>query len=1539
MNILKAIYKVFRSIVMSLIVLGIVVYSALYILLSVPSVQLKVKEKACREASAFLGGTLEAGSLSIRPFSEVLLSDVWLASPEGEKCIEISRIAAGIDLWTLLTERKIVFNYAEIIGLDAGLRQAEKGGPLNIQFLIDALSPKDKSKAPAAFDLRFRNIVVRRSRASFSRPWLMSADSVPLPLADVRLSGLRLDLSIPELKNDLYRFAVRNMQCEVNPGVSVRSFAADITFRKDAAGVGNDSLSVKGLRIVLPNSALEVADFSMPLPHPFPADAGISGTITPSDLREIVPVLATFDSKWKIDADAGIDTDRIDVRRLRLSDMEGKAFLDLNACIDNYARPDSLTVGNLKLGGYFPSALIARTLQAIPMKSARLRDILLNAGDVGLDIAGDVDMKGESSISGKVTTGVGDVRFETLASALLSKRPAIKANVDIDDLEVGDLLNIPRLGSTSLALDANITGLDAGCQGDVSLLVDYVELNARRFEGIELFARKRSDDFRLSLSSDDGNLPVLLNADGHLGGADSYIDADIEIDGFNPAQCGIQGKFADSDLSGIIKLYAKGDNLDNVTGFLKVSDFEMKTSDRRVLPLENLTLTIDSISDAPSSSLKTPLKRMMALRSDWLDADIEGLISPRSLVRELSSIAASVVPSLIQTRKGWNTGQPAENDFTFNITVKGESSLFDFLNAPVRPLADIPLSGFVNAAEGKCGVKFDTPYLQQGKNKLIRNVKLDASVDSFTGMADIAAEAIVPVKNGELHADASVHAVYDMVNANVALNPGNEKGMHGNVALSTSFSRTANPLKPKGDLAVHAELIPTSIIMNSTVWNIAGGKIDYIGKKIEVSDFLVSNGNQFVKIFGTASESASDELIVKLNEIDLDYIFGLLNINYVSFGGMATGEVSGRRLLSSRPIARTQFLNVRGLKYNDALLGDASLASDYDAQARKVAIYAVIRDPLSRERRATVDGGIWVTRDSLSFDFDANRLDIKFMKPYMSAFCSDLVGRGSGKCKLYGTFKDIDLTGALKADTLSMKLDFTNTWYHAGEDSVYLTKGLIDIPPLTLYDDFGNRANLSGWVSHEYFHNPSFSFRIKDAEGMLCYDTNEKINPLWYGTIFGSGNVNVDGRPGLVDIDINMTTCPGSKFWYVISDTEEVEQYSFLTFTDRRKAQIASAAPDTIPDYLHRFLKKNDDSQDLASNVILSIKGTVTSDALVTLIMDPKGGDKITAHGQGALQMDYNMAGNDLRMIGTYVLDEGNYNFTLQDIIIKNFVIKKGSSIKFDGDPMAANLDIAATYRVNTNLTDLDKSFAEDKELNRTNVPVDALLLVKGPMTHPDITFDIELPSVSSDVERKVRSIVSTNDMMNRQIIYLLALNRFYTPEYTSGDKGVSGSEWSSMASSTISSQLSNMLSQMTDKLSVAPSFRSDRGDFSDMEFDLALSSRLLNNRLLVNGNFGYRDRHTSNTQFVGDFDIEYLLNRNGNLRLKAYNHFNDQNYYLRSALTTQGVGVVYTKDFDHLFRRMKDGKDTRQDPRSQENADSLKIETIKHREKDDMEN
>lgn len=442
---------------------------------------------------------------------------------------------------------------------------------------------------------------------------------------------------------------------------------------------------------------------------------------------------------------------------------------------------------------------------------------------------------------------------------------------------------------------------------------------------------------------------------------------------------------------------------------------------------------------------------------------------------------------------------------------------------------------------------------------------------------------------------------------------------------------------------------------------------------------------------------------------------------------------------------------------------------------------------------------------------------------------------------------------------------------------------------------------------------------------MLCYDTNAKINPDWYGTFYGNGNAVVRGWPGAVSVSVDMTAVGASNFTFVLNDTQAAEDYRFLTFTDKRKEAREALKADSVPAVLAAFRKKAESANNSPSKFMIDIRGTVTPSTLMTLVMDPVAGDKITTRGNGNIQVDYDSESDEMQMFGKYTLEEGNYNFSLQDLILRDFKIRRGSSISFNGDPFNAMLDITASYRVNTNLSDLDKSFSTDKDLARTNVPVDAMLMVDGEMQHPDITFDIELPTLTQDVERKVKSIISTDDMMSRQIIYLLALNKFYTPEYM-GTSG-SGSELAAVASSTLSSQLSNMLGQLTDKFTLAPSFRSDKGDFSDIEVDLALSSRLLNNRLLLNGNFGYRDRSTSQTTFVGDFDLEYILSNNGNLRLKAYNHFNDQNYYLRQALTTQGLGIIYRKDFDNPFtflRKRKKSSSASAEPI--EKNDTLKV-------------
>lgn len=1488
---------------MSLIVLFVIVYVGLYVVLSVPSVQNKINETVCRETSGLLGGRVCIRHLSVMPFSEVILSGVSLDSPDGERCVSIEKVAAGIDLWILFTDRRIVLNYAEIIGLEAIVSQQTESSPFNIQFLIDALSPKDKSKPPTAFDLRIRNVVVRNSRARLLRPWMHDASGMKRMLADIELNRLRIDLNIPVLSNDLYRFDIRNIQFDASRGISVRSLSADVVYAKDTLSQGHDRLMVRKFQIGLPNTGLSVGDLNLRLDSLDDIDVRVDGHITPSDFKELMPELNAFDSQWGVDIAGRLKGRNLEVSEFVLDNSQTRSSLNIAGRVGNLHKKDSLDIVLERLEADLSSKLIGDVVSALPKFSEKAKRMAEAAGHVKLELEGSLHGGDRADAEGSILTDRGQLGFQASGTRLQTSQPILSLSAEADNIEVGRLLETDKVGEVSLNVDATVSGLDRNAEGHIHILSEECSIMGSLLTGLDLDLTKKKDDIALKLMALSGGMSFDLDGKASLAGKDTEMEASMILSGFNPSRFGMKGKMSDCDFSVKIDASTKGDNPDNITGAVDIRDLNISRPDGSRLKLDQLTVRLDTVDNQMLDEEKGIL-RDFRVNSDWIDARVSGHIHPSTVVREMKDMVGSVFPTLIPNDRIM-ANDKAENSFSFDIDIKGVGEPYVFFNVPVRPLSNIPIRGKVDSRQGLASLEISTPHLQQGRNKLIRDLILSLDVNAFLGMARINAGLIFPAKKGDAEIAADIYAMHDKVNVNIGLNPTLESVVKGNVAMSASFSRLQDPFNPQGKLAVRLDILPSNVSVNDKAWSIANGGINYSGKRISISNFMISHEDQFVKIHGAASESADDKVTVYLNDMDLEYIFNILNINYVSFGGMATGEIVGSRLLTKTPEAKTKSLRVKGLSYNGAVLGDGDLASDYDAGSQKVGIYAVVRDPLTRERRASIDGGIWVTRDSLSFGFDARKINVGIMKPFVSAFCSDLYGEASGKCKLYGTFSDIDLIGDLKADTLSMKLDFTNTWYHAGNDSVFLHKGLIEVPPLTLYDDEGHTAEFSGWLRHRYFHEPVFSFRLNDAKSLLCYDTNAQINPLWYGTIYGSGHAQINGNPGLIDIDMNMTTEEGSKFYYVLSDAEDVTQYSFLTFTDRSKEKKEAAATDSVPDYLKKFRKHTEEMDAGSSNVVLSLKGTVTNDAFVTLVMDPRAGDNITARGQGALQMDYNLANNDLRMIGTYVLDEGNYYFTLQDIIIKNFNIRRGSLIKFDGDPMKANLDITATYRVNTNLTDLDESFSTDRELNRTNVPVDAVLLVDGPMTNPDITFDIELPSLTSDVERKVKSIVSTNDMMSRQIIYLLALNRFYTPEYTKGQSS-NGSEWSSMASSTISSQLSNILSQMTDKLSVSPSFRSDKGDFTDMEFDLALSSRLLNNRLLINGNFGYRDGSTSNTQFIGDFDIEYLLSKNGNLRLKAYNHFNDQNYYLRSALTTQGVGVVFQRDFDRLFGQKK---------------------------------
>lgn len=310
----------------------------------------------------------------------------------------------------------------------------------------------------------------------------------------------------------------------------------------------------------------------------------------------------------------------------------------------------------------------------------------------------------------------------------------------------------------------------------------------------------------------------------------------------------------------------------------------------------------------------------------------------------------------------------------------------------------------------------------------------------------------------------------------------------------------------------------------------------------------------------------------------------------------------------------------------------------------------------------------------------------------------------------------------------------------------------------------------------------------------------------------------------------------------------------------------------------------------------------MTPDATLKLIIDKSTGDYITLNGNGGLRATYYNKGS-FDMYGNYLIDHGIYKLTIQNVIKKDFQFQQGGTISFGGDPYNAAINLKALYTVQgVSLADLSIG----NSFSRNNIKVNCLMNITGTPSSPKVDFSLDMPTVNNDAKQMILSIINSQEEMNQQVLYLLAIGRFYTPNSNNAsENGTSQQSQTSLAmqsilSGTVSQQINNVLSSVINNTNWNFGANISTGDegFNNAEYEGLLSGRLLNNRLLINGQFGYRDNAYATTSFIGDFDLRYLIFPNGNFAIRVYNQTNDR-YFTRNSLNTQGMGFILKKDFN----------------------------------------
>ena len=537
-----------------------------------------------------------------------------------------------------------------------------------------------------------------------------------------------------------------------------------------------------------------------------------------------------------------------------------------------------------------------------------------------------------------------------------------------------------------------------------------------------------------------------------------------------------------------------------------------------------------------------------------------------------------------------------------------------------------------------------------------------------------------------------------------------------------------------------------------------------------------------------------------------------------------------------------------------------------------------------------INGYVSPKRNYIDLGIEAHNTSLKFMENFCGSFLNNVEAWCKGKLNVVGDLKNINLVGDVVAHgrmhmkQLGTDYTFNHLRAHAIPDDIQFEGD-------SIYDSHYNGkhshfALIRGGIHHKHLTRLSYDLDVR-ADNLLANDIRSFGDDTFYGTVFADGNVGIHGRSGYLRMDIDVTPRKGSTFVYNASTNDQISNQEFIKWND-----VTSLIPNSSP------LIPNS-----SSDIYLNFNINCTPDATIRLLMDSHTNDYITMQGNGMLRATYHNKGA-FNLFGTYTLSHGTYGITIQNIIKKNFTFREGGTFVFGGNPYDAALNLQAIYTVNgVSLGDLNVG----NSFTNNTIKVNCLMNIGGVARNPQVSFDLDMPTVSSDEKQMVRSVLNSEDELNQQVVYLLGIGRFY-PTGTNNSASREQSETSlamqSLLSGTISSQISSVLNTVikNDNWNFGANISTGDEGWNNAEYEGTVNGRLLNNRLLINGQFGYRDNvNTANTNFIGDFDIRYLLLPNGNLALKVYNQTNDR-YFTKSSLNTQGVGIIMKKDFRNII-------------------------------------
>lgn len=1022
-------------------------------------------------------------------------------------------------------------------------------------------------------------------------------------------------------------------------------------------------------------------------------------------------------------------------------------------------------------------------------------------------------------------------------------------------------------------------------------------LNAQ-FEFRELsgyFNQKFVDRITIKGRSENGDIWTDIQAEN------DKLRLGLQVDLSDIYQSGrtlnVKGKIAKIDLfglgldtirhqiSGEVNLNLVGKNIDDYRGSLSV-DFARFDRGKTEFQLQHQIIT-------------RPDKDLLGFKGDWIDGSITGPLQLSNIELWVKQVANSIAPERFP-----EVQQTINDSVYIDITVPQTAWIEEFI-VPGLYLGPLRVSGHYFASQNTFDLQMGPFSLEYGR------VYMEKALFTMEK----------PRKNGFVKTQFKTNYIlventlYDTFTLSVEVANG---GFQVSTKLHDKSDRYSLSLKGNG--AIHAQssnlyFKETEFKILNQIWKLdRQARISFMTDKWEVNDFYLADAGHFLEISGNISDSKQDTLNIEFGNFTPKVLAPFFpknsfdSLKFRSNGNISLCAVRGDRQFFG-------FLGINKLSYMNQSFGSVNVALKQTQSQDRVRLEADVRSgPLAN---TTFAGDVLFQKgrdpqiNVLGNIPNGSRLD--FLKPFIEGVVRIENGTFGADLRLTGSLYKPKAQGLLRTNEFKIGVDYLGTQYKIGGTFKITEDGLSTFRPQKFMDPTtGNFAWMRLAITHDNYKDFAIDLKLDSIKNMRVLATTETMNNQFYGNAWADGKAHIYGLFSEIDMDIDLITREKTKLAIQVSEVEENRVVGSIMFvnkkTENKKAKGTA--------------KSAAEESDAIGQINLNI--TATPQAEVQFVIDKRLGDIIKGYGDGGIRLLY---GRDekLYLYGRFVIDKGEYAFSLPGVnLLKKITVKKGGSIRWDGDPYNAEVDISGSFEKKISPSTLMASSASSGATYPTTTFV-SVLSMKGNLFSPNISFDLQAPDLSaitgatgSEINSVLQRIRANKDETMRQSIALLLFGNFLPPSMT-GSAAPSANSFSSagFAGNSISTLASSVVNDLFSKYGIPTRIQVNIDDVrnatGNSNTQLFVNSEwFLSERLRLDLNYDPTVAVLVNSVAVPlNFNLEYKT-RDENWRLKAFSRSNNLILQQNSAATTNGVsgntlgtGVLYRREFD-TFKRIK---------------------------------